>query len=77
MNRYFPQERVVFLALDTSGGVFAVLGGDIPRHTGNARCFLLGAFQNDLNSIAFLSHCYLCFLKRERKDSAFQIVDKV
>jgi hypothetical protein len=77
MNRYFFQKRIVLLALNPRGGVFPVFGSDVPRHPCNARRFLLGTFQNNLNSIAFLSHRCICLFKRECKDSAFQVVGKM
>jgi hypothetical protein len=67
VQRYLLHEGVVLFALDTSGGVFAILGRDVPRNTRNARRSLLGAFQNYLNSITFLSHGYVIFLNGSAK----------
>ena len=67
VQRYLPHEGIVLFALDTSGGVFAILGRDVPRNTRNTRCPLLGAFQNYLNSITFLSHGYVIFLNGSAK----------
>lgn len=58
MQRYFFKERIVFLPLDTSRRILPVFRGDVPGHTGYTAVFLLGAFQNNLDSIgAFLCHC--------------------
>ena len=67
VQRYLLHEGVVLLTLDTSGGIFAILGRDVPRNTRNARRSLLGAFQNYLNSITFLSHGYVIFLNGSAK----------
>jgi hypothetical protein len=57
MQRYFTQERIVLFPLNTGRCVLPVFGGDIPGHAGNTAVFLLGAFQNNLDSIgAFLCH---------------------
>ena len=50
---------IVFLQFQTFSGVFAVLSGDVTRHSWNSACLLFGAFKNNLNSIAF---CFLCHL---------------
>ena len=41
MNGHLLQERVVFLALQTVGGVFLVLGRDVAGHSRNTASFLL------------------------------------
>lgn len=57
MQRYFFQERIVFLPFDTRRRIFPVFRGDVPGHAGYTAVFLLGAFQNNLDSIgAFLCH---------------------
>lgn len=56
------EERVVLAAFQTVGGVLLVLGGDVTRHAGYTALFLFGAFEDDLNSVAFLSHCDGWFL---------------
>ena len=57
MNRNFFKERIVFLPFDTSRGIFPVFRRYIPGHAGNTARLLLGAFQNNLDSIgAFLCH---------------------
>ena len=50
------EERVVLLALQAVGGVLLVLGGDVTGHACDTALFLLGTFEDDLNSIAFLCH---------------------
>lgn len=68
MQRYFFEERIVLFPLDTSRRIFPVLGGNVPGHAGYTAVFLLGAFQNNLDSIgAFLCHCSVRFLDKERK----------
>lgn len=58
MQRYFLEERIVFLPFDTGRRIFPVFRGDVPGHAGYTAVFLLGAFQNNLDSIgAFLCHC--------------------
>ena len=51
------QIGVVFLELQTLGGVLAVLGRDVTAHAGNATALLLGALEDNLDAIAF---CFLC-----------------
>lgn len=53
------EERIVLLTLQTIGGVFLVLGGDVTGHSRNAALFLFGALEDDLNSVAFLCHWLL------------------
>ena len=68
MQRNLLHERIVLLPLDTGGRIFPVLGRNIPGHAGHTAVFLLGAFQNNLDSIgAFLCHCLVRFLDKERK----------
>jgi len=57
MNGHAFQIRVVFLELQTLGGVLAVLGRDVTADAGNASALLLGALEDDLHAIAF---CFLC-----------------
>lgn len=61
MNGHLLQERVVFLALQTVGGVFLVLGRDVAGHSRNTASFLFRAFENHLHSVAFLCHLSLEF----------------
>jgi len=53
MNGHLLQERVVFLALQTVGGVFLVLGRDVAGHSRNTASFLFRAFENHLYSVTF------------------------
>ncbi len=71
MKRYALEERVVLLTLDTGRRIFAVFGRNVPRHARSARSLLLSAFQNNLDSIAFLSHRYDLFSQQERKGKKF------
>ena len=57
VNGHAFQIGVVFLELQTLGGVLAVLGRDVTADAGNASTLLLGALQNDLYAVAF---CFLC-----------------
>ena len=57
VNGHAFQIRVVFLELQTLGGVLAVLGCDVTADTRNATALLLGALENDLHAITF---CFLC-----------------
>ena len=57
VNRHALQVRIVFLELQTLGGVLAVLGRDVTADAGNASTLLLGALENDLHAITF---CFLC-----------------
>ena len=57
VNGHAFQIGVVFLELQTLGGVLAVLGRDVTADAGNASALLLGALQNDLHAVAF---CFLC-----------------
>ena len=77
MKRYALKERVVLLTLDAARRIFALFGRHVPRHTRSARGFLLRAFQNNLNSIAFLSHRCVLFSQQERKGKKFLILSQV
>ena len=57
VNGHAFQIGVVFLELQTLGGILAVLGRDVTADAGNASTLLLGALENDLHAIAF---CFLC-----------------
>ncbi len=50
----FFQIGVVFLQLQTTGGVLLVLGRDIARHPGNTAGLLLCAFQYNLHSCVLI-----------------------
>jgi len=50
------EDRVVLFQLDALRGVLAVFGGDVTAHAGHPAVFVLGALQNNLDPIAFLSH---------------------
>ena len=68
VQRNFLQERIVLLPFDPGRRIFPVLRRDVPGHAGNTAVFLLGALQNNLDSIgAFLCHCLVRFLDKERK----------
>ncbi len=56
------QDRVVLLKLQPLSGVFAVLGGDIPAHTGLSGAFVFSTLQYNLNPVAFLCHVRSNFL---------------
>ena len=73
MKRYAFEERVVLLTLDAARRIFAVFGRNVPRHARSARSLLLSAFQNNLDSIAFLSHRYDLFSQQERKGKKFSL----
>lgn len=64
MNGHLVQVGIVFLTLQTLGGVLFVLGGDIAGDTGHAALTLFGAFQNDLNPVTF---CFLCHRRTNLK----------
>lgn len=69
MNRHALQNGVVFLQLKTLCSVLAVLGGDIAARAGHTRCFVLCAFEDDLNAVSFSFLCHLLeFLKVEVSD---------
>ena len=53
MNGYTLEDGVVFLQLQTLGGVLAVFGGDVARGSGKSALFHFGALEDDLHSIAF------------------------
>ena len=58
MNGHLLQNGIVFLQLQTFGGVLAVLGSDVTRGTGHTACLVLGAFQDNLNAITFSFLCH-------------------
>ena len=47
---------IVFLQFNSFRSVFTVFGGDVTAHAGHPAVFVLGALQNNLDPIAFLSH---------------------
>ena len=53
------EERIVLATLQTLGRILLVFGGDITGHTRNTALFLLSAFEDNLNAIAFLCHVLL------------------
>lgn len=61
MNGITSQKGIKFLQFHPAGRIFTIFGRDVARHTGYSRLFLLGTFQNYLNSITFLSHCFTSF----------------
>lgn len=58
MNSHFLQEGIVLLPFETLRCILLVLGSDIARHAGHSARLLLGAFEDDLNSIAFRFLCH-------------------
>ena len=56
MNGDLLQERIVLFTLQTVGGVLFVFRRDVTGHSRNSALFLFGAFENDLNPVAFLCH---------------------
>ena len=65
VNGDLLQERIVLFTLQTVGGVLFVFRRDVTGHSRNSALFLFGAFENDLNPVAFLCHLLLrCFSKR-------------
>jgi len=60
MNGVFAHDRVVFFQLHAVGRVFAVFLRHITRGTRQTAGFMLGAFQYDLDAIAFAFLCHCC-----------------
>ena len=58
VNRVLAHDGVVFFQLHTIGRIFAVLLRDIARSARQAAVFVLGAFQDHLNAIAFAFFCH-------------------
>lgn len=58
MNGYALKDGVVFLKLESLGGVLAVFGGDITRSTGHTAGLMFGAFEDDLHAITFSFLCH-------------------
>jgi hypothetical protein len=56
MNSVLFQNRIVLLQLQSLRRVLAVLGGDVAAHPRLTCGLMLGAFQNNLNPVAFLCH---------------------
>ena len=56
MNRYLLEDRVVLFLLDTIRRILLVLRCDVTRSSRKSAVFVLGAFQDHLNAVAFLSH---------------------
>ena len=50
------EDGVEFFQFHPVGRVLFVLGGDVPGGAGHPRPFVLGAFQDNLYSVAFLCH---------------------
>ena len=65
VNGHTLEDGVVFLQLQTLGGVFTVLGGDIAGGAGHAAFFVFGAFEDYLHAVAlcFLCHCVRCLIE--------------
>jgi hypothetical protein len=61
----FFQDRIVLLQFQSLCSVFAVFGGNVTAHAGLTRGFMLGAFQNNLNPVAFLCHDISIFTVRD------------
>ena len=56
MHRVTAKDWVELFDLHAVWSVLSVLRGDVTRRPWHARLFVLCAFQNHLNSVAFLRH---------------------
>jgi hypothetical protein len=59
MHRYLFQDGIEFFQFQALGCVFPVFGSDVPGSAGHSTLFVFRAFQDHLNSITFLSHCFV------------------
>ena len=64
VNRHALENRIVLLQLEALGSVLSVLRGDVTRGAGEAALLHFSAFENHLDSIAFLLLCH-CSLRVE------------
>lgn len=56
VNGHLPEDGVVFLQLHALGRILPVLGGDVAGSAWLTRGLMLGAFQDHLYTVPFLSH---------------------
>lgn len=56
VNRLLFQNRVILFLLDTVWSVLLVLRCDVTRSSRHSAVFVLCAFEDNLDAIAFLSH---------------------
>ncbi len=66
MNRNLLKDRVVLTLFDAVRCVLLVLRCDVTRSSWFAAVFVLCAFKNYLDAIAFLSHCLTLFNGMQR-----------
>ena len=62
MKRYFLHDRVELFQFNTLGSILLVFGGNVPAGAVEAAGFVLCAFQDHLNAVAFFSHGIRKFL---------------
>ena len=56
VDRHLAKDRVVFLQLDSVGGVLAVFRRHVTGRARSARSLMFGALEDDLYAVAFLRH---------------------